>query len=69
MVLFPVLYYLPFAPCMNWEDIVVIWQRIALTFITLLSASLICDCAPPQSMPDMIISTNMNNTPTALTGI
>ncbi|AWP13144.1 putative integral membrane protein GPR155 [Scophthalmus maximus] len=29
---------------------------------------LICDCAPPQPMPDMIISTNMNNTPTTLTG-
>ncbi|GAA6231177.1 integral membrane protein GPR155 isoform X1 [Lates japonicus] len=31
-------------------------------------ACLICDCAPPQPMPDMIISTNMNNTPTTLTG-
>ncbi|XP_056145913.1 integral membrane protein GPR155 isoform X2 [Lampris incognitus] len=28
---------------------------------------LICDCAPPQPMPDMIISTNMNNTPTTHT--
>ncbi|XP_055086694.1 integral membrane protein GPR155 isoform X2 [Periophthalmus magnuspinnatus] len=27
------------------------------------SACLICDCAPPQPMPDMIISTNMNNQP------
>ncbi|XP_031153236.1 integral membrane protein GPR155 isoform X2 [Sander lucioperca] len=26
-------------------------------------ACLLCDCAPPQPMPDMIISTNMNNTP------
>ncbi|XP_044221652.1 integral membrane protein GPR155 [Thunnus albacares] len=31
-------------------------------------ACLICDCAPPQPMPDMIISTNMNNTPSTLTG-
>ncbi|KAI3356243.1 hypothetical protein L3Q82_017486, partial [Scortum barcoo] len=31
-------------------------------------ACLICDCAPPQPMPDMIISTNMNNTPPVLTG-
>ncbi|KAK5861012.1 hypothetical protein PBY51_022442 [Eleginops maclovinus] len=31
-------------------------------------ACLICDCAPPQPMPDMITSTNMNNTPTTLTG-
>ncbi|XP_026231756.1 integral membrane protein GPR155 [Anabas testudineus] len=31
-------------------------------------ACLICDCAPPQPMPDMIISTNPNNTPTTLTG-
>lgn len=31
-------------------------------------ACLICDCAPPQPMPDMIISTNMNNTPTPLAG-
>lgn len=66
MVLFPVLYYLPFASCVNWEDIVAIWQT---HFITLLSACLICDCAPPQPQPDMIISTNTNNTPTALTGI
>ncbi|XP_029314362.1 integral membrane protein GPR155 isoform X2 [Cottoperca gobio] len=29
---------------------------------------LTCDFAPPQPMPDMIISTNMNNTPTTLTG-
>ncbi|XP_071388033.1 lysosomal cholesterol signaling protein [Centroberyx affinis] len=29
---------------------------------------LICDCAPPQPMPDMIISTNMNNGPTMPTG-
>ncbi|XP_041857426.1 integral membrane protein GPR155 [Melanotaenia boesemani] len=29
---------------------------------------LICDCAPPQPMPDMIISTNMNNTPITLMG-
>ncbi|XP_055015676.1 integral membrane protein GPR155 [Boleophthalmus pectinirostris] len=26
-------------------------------------ACLICDCAPPQPMPDMITSTNMNNQP------
>ncbi|XP_042350026.1 integral membrane protein GPR155 [Plectropomus leopardus] len=31
-------------------------------------ACLICDCAPTQPMPDMIISTNVNNTPTTLTG-
>ncbi|XP_034429926.1 integral membrane protein GPR155 [Hippoglossus hippoglossus] len=31
------------------------------------TACLICDCAPPQPMPDMIISTNMNNTPVNLT--
>ncbi|XP_070770945.1 lysosomal cholesterol signaling protein [Enoplosus armatus] len=31
-------------------------------------ACLICDCAPIQPMPDMIISTNTNNTPTALAG-
>ncbi|KAK9537624.1 hypothetical protein VZT92_005226 [Zoarces viviparus] len=31
-------------------------------------ACLICDCAPPQPMPDMITSTNMNNTPTTLAG-
>ncbi|XP_062287189.1 lysosomal cholesterol signaling protein [Scomber scombrus] len=32
-------------------------------------ASLVCDCAPPpQPMPDMIISTNMNNTPSTPTG-
>ncbi|XP_022596091.1 integral membrane protein GPR155 [Seriola dumerili] len=31
-------------------------------------ACLICDCAQPQPMPDMIISTNMNNIPTTLTG-
>ncbi|XP_071330970.1 lysosomal cholesterol signaling protein [Trachinotus anak] len=32
-------------------------------------ACLICDCAQPQPMPDMIISTNMNDTPpTALAG-
>nr|XP_020452055.1 integral membrane protein GPR155 [Monopterus albus]XP_020452056.1 integral membrane protein GPR155 [Monopterus albus] len=31
-------------------------------------ACLICDCAPPQPMPDMIISTNSNYTPTTLTG-
>ncbi|XP_053295364.1 integral membrane protein GPR155 [Pleuronectes platessa] len=31
------------------------------------SACLICDCAPPQPMPDMISSTNMNNTPVNLT--
>ncbi|XP_022054586.1 integral membrane protein GPR155 [Acanthochromis polyacanthus] len=31
-------------------------------------ACLICDCASPQPMPDMIISTNMNNTPTTLAG-
>ncbi|KAK2839803.1 hypothetical protein Q5P01_013543 [Channa striata] len=30
-------------------------------------ACLMCDCAPPQPMPDMIISTNTNNTPTTLT--
>ncbi|XP_029386210.1 integral membrane protein GPR155 isoform X2 [Echeneis naucrates] len=29
---------------------------------------LICDCAPPQPMPDMIISTNINNAPAPLTG-
>ncbi|XP_073329431.1 lysosomal cholesterol signaling protein [Pagrus major] len=29
---------------------------------------LICDCVPPQPMPDMIISTNMNNTPTTIPG-
>lgn len=28
----------------------------------------LCDCAPPQPMPDMIISTNINNGPTTLTG-
>ncbi|XP_069558700.1 lysosomal cholesterol signaling protein [Brachyistius frenatus] len=32
------------------------------------SACLICDCAPPQPMPDMIISTHMNNSPTTLAG-
>ncbi|KAL7384423.1 hypothetical protein ABVT39_001938 [Epinephelus coioides] len=31
-------------------------------------ACLICECAPPQPMPDMIISTNMNGTPTTLSG-
>ncbi|KAM9347282.1 lysosomal cholesterol signaling protein [Symphorus nematophorus] len=31
-------------------------------------ACLICDCAPPQPMPDMIISTNRSNTPPSLTG-
>nr|XP_046260103.1 integral membrane protein GPR155 [Scatophagus argus]XP_046260104.1 integral membrane protein GPR155 [Scatophagus argus]XP_046260105.1 integral membrane protein GPR155 [Scatophagus argus] len=31
-------------------------------------ACLICDCAPPQPMPDMIISANINNTPSTLTG-
>ncbi|CAB1417274.1 unnamed protein product [Pleuronectes platessa] len=31
------------------------------------AACLICDCAPPQPMPDMISSTNMNNTPVNLT--
>ncbi|KAE8299304.1 Integral membrane protein GPR155 [Larimichthys crocea] len=31
-------------------------------------ACLICDCASPQPMPDMIISTNMNNTSTTHTG-
>ncbi|XP_056244453.1 integral membrane protein GPR155 [Seriola aureovittata] len=31
-------------------------------------ACLICDCEQPQPMPDMIISTNMNNIPTTLTG-
>ncbi|XP_047458007.1 integral membrane protein GPR155 [Mugil cephalus] len=31
-------------------------------------ACLICDCAPPQPMPDMIISTNANHTPAALGG-
>ncbi|XP_074550946.1 lysosomal cholesterol signaling protein isoform X2 [Halichoeres trimaculatus] len=30
-------------------------------------ACLICDCAPTQPMPDMIISTNINNTATTLT--
>lgn len=44
-------------------------KRITHTFITLLSACLICDCAPPQPMPDMIMSINTNNTPPALTGI
>ncbi|XP_028991681.1 integral membrane protein GPR155 [Betta splendens] len=29
---------------------------------------LLCDCAPPQPMPDMIVSTNTNHTPPALTG-
>ncbi|XP_059199010.1 integral membrane protein GPR155 [Centropristis striata] len=32
-------------------------------------ACLICECAPPQPMPDMIISTNMNNTPSTLPGL
>ncbi|XP_029980102.1 integral membrane protein GPR155 isoform X2 [Sphaeramia orbicularis] len=32
------------------------------------TACLICDCAPPQSMPDMIISTNMSNTPASCIG-
>ncbi|XP_028249119.1 integral membrane protein GPR155 [Parambassis ranga] len=31
-------------------------------------ACLICDCAAPQPMPDMIISTSANNTPTTLAG-
>ncbi|XP_040912872.1 integral membrane protein GPR155 [Toxotes jaculatrix] len=31
-------------------------------------ACLMCDCGQPQPMPDMIISTNMNNTPTTSTG-
>ncbi|XP_019945714.2 lysosomal cholesterol signaling protein [Paralichthys olivaceus] len=31
------------------------------------NACLICDCAPPQPMPDMIISTNINNTQATLT--
>ncbi|XP_076025957.1 lysosomal cholesterol signaling protein [Genypterus blacodes] len=31
-------------------------------------ACLICDCAPAQPMPDMIISTNMHNTPDTLSG-
>lgn len=31
-------------------------------------ACLICDCAAPQPMPDMIISTNANNTLTDVTG-
>ncbi|KAF3694855.1 Integral membrane protein GPR155 G-protein coupled receptor PGR22 [Channa argus] len=30
-------------------------------------ACLMCDCAPPQPMPDMIISTNASSTPTTLT--
>ncbi|KAG7227594.1 hypothetical protein INR49_005409 [Caranx melampygus] len=29
---------------------------------------LVCDCGQPQPMPDMIMSTNRNNTPTTLTG-
>lgn len=37
-------------------------------FLALLSACLICDCGPPQPMPDMIISANMNNTPATPTG-
>ncbi|XP_054471046.1 integral membrane protein GPR155 [Anoplopoma fimbria] len=32
------------------------------------TACLICDCAPPQPMPDMITSTNINHTPTTLAG-
>uniref|UniRef100_UPI0037E75A7E lysosomal cholesterol signaling protein-like n=1 Tax=Semicossyphus pulcher TaxID=241346 RepID=UPI0037E75A7E len=31
-------------------------------------ACLICDCAPPQPMPDMIISATINNTPSTLAG-
>ncbi|XP_056289195.1 integral membrane protein GPR155 isoform X2 [Pseudoliparis swirei] len=31
-------------------------------------ACLICECAPPQPMPDMITSRNMNDAPTTLTG-
>ncbi|KAM7407431.1 hypothetical protein PAMA_003247 [Pampus argenteus] len=31
-------------------------------------ACLICDCQPPQPMPDMIISTNINITPNTLIG-
>lgn len=31
-------------------------------------ACLICDCAPPQPMPDMIISATINNAPNTLTG-
>ncbi|XP_072253132.1 lysosomal cholesterol signaling protein [Leuresthes tenuis] len=29
---------------------------------------LICDCAPPQAMPDMIVSTTVNGTPATLAG-
>lgn len=32
------------------------------------TACLICDCAPTQPMPDMIISTNIMNTPSSLLG-
>lgn len=42
--------------------------NIVTVNVVALSACLICDCAPPQPMPDMIISTNMNNTPTTLAG-
>ncbi|TNN54150.1 Integral membrane protein GPR155 [Liparis tanakae] len=31
-------------------------------------ACLVCECAPPQPMPDMITSTTVNDTPTTLTG-
>ncbi|XP_058472121.1 integral membrane protein GPR155 [Solea solea] len=31
-------------------------------------ACLLCDCAPPQPMPDMILSTSMDNTQTTVTG-
>ncbi|KAM8856063.1 lysosomal cholesterol signaling protein [Spinachia spinachia] len=31
-------------------------------------ACLICDCAPPPPMPDMVTSTNTNNPPTTLAG-
>ncbi|KAM9342094.1 lysosomal cholesterol signaling protein isoform 1-T1 [Pholidichthys leucotaenia] len=31
-------------------------------------ACLICDCAPPQPLPDMIVSTDMSNTPPTLSG-
>lgn len=41
---------------------------VILTFVIVLSACLICDCAPPQPMPDMIMSTNVN-TPASLIGI